>query len=1238
MMKYLFRFSLFLLALWPALLSAGITSKIVYPLGEAGSLGMGHLPLDTGGNSRHFTTATGGMSSQVRTEGVWAPGSTAYLSTTGATVEGWSAPNLLNGLATDNFAFGVFVRAPAIETGGRDIMTLGGATGALKLSLGSGGWCASAHNVSWIGQADGVAGSFSSSKWVHLAVIRHSGVSTYYLNGVARGSWGGLPVHGTPFLCLNFSDGLSFHGDVDQARIVTFDAASDDVAVLAELWGAPNLPGDLASNPGFESGMAGWTSYYGGNAQADLSSPHTGNLAARVTARNDSNQGLATSALSSLVPGISHVASAWVRTSSATPVSVNIGTRQEDGAGTGYNYAASSSQVTNVWTKISGVFNYDVSGTASAFSINITGPPAGVDLWVDDVSFAPVDTTAVENLLTNSGFENGTQSWVPHGPTTVAASALSHTKLGAAAVTNRSAAWQGIEQSVLGKTEAGRMYYAAGWVMTDRATPSDVILTMEVNDASGARYFQIANGTATNASWTWLSGTVTMPATTGLTDVKIFLEGPASGVEMRVDDCYFAPVTGLRRAAAAFPALRLGGVGGVGNWAEDPRFRAAISAHFHLSSPENSMKFDSTQPADGVWKFAESNAMNELGIARGGSSRGHVMVWHEQIAGWVPRYGSPATTQTNLWNYIDKTATTFKGRLACWDVVNEAINDGSGTLRSSLWYNSPGIGYAADGDKYIRESFIRARASDPTVPLIYNDYSNETINAKSDAIYNMLSGFVNTGVPVTGVGFQSHLYGTAPDGPSTRANFQRFQDLGLDLQVTELDISLVTDANGRASASDLVKQGDYYFDYLGTALGYSRLKVFQTWGVYDGSSWIPYFVPGRGQALPLDFNFNRKPAYWGMWNAMAGQCEKLNVLAVSNGDYQSVLGNTTLSANAGRQLNADADGDFITLQAHVPFSGQWNVKIGALNQATGGSFQLAIAPPGSTNFTDINVSQDTYAANSESTELNLGTVAFGITGDWQFRFTVTGKNPSATAYHLFLDYIRLTPISCAPAVSGLTDQNIAINSSMPPRLFLAEDDFAEGTLQVTATSSNPALLPSSALTLNGASPYFTLAATPTTEQIGSTTVNVTASDGTQTSSQNFTLNVVGTPLQTWRQQHFNSTTNRGNAADNSDANADGESNFMEFATGQNPHTNNRATPTLVRNGANLEFTYLRSDAALAENVVFIVEWSDDLTAGSWSSTGVNQTILSDNSTTQSVRGSVPASAGSKRFLRLRVVK
>jgi autotransporter-associated beta strand protein len=127
----------------------------------------------------------------------------------------------------------------------------------------------------------------------------------------------------------------------------------------------------------------------------------------------------------------------------------------------------------------------------------------------------------------------------------------------------------------------------------------------------------------------------------------------------------------------------------------------------------------------------------------------------------------------------------------------------------------------------------------------------------------------------------------------------------------------------------------------------------------------------------------------------------------------------------------------------------------------------------------------------------------------------------------------------------------------------------------------------------------------------------------------------GTPLQNWRYQHFGTTANTGPAADTFDANNDGETNLLEFATAQNPLTPALAAIGLVKNGATLEFTYTRATAALADGVIFTVEWRDSLTTGAWSSAGVTEQILSDNGTVQTVKASVAAGSGS-RFLHLKV--
>src|SRR5262249_10358376 len=125
-------------------------------------------------------------------------------------------------------------------------------------------------------------------------------------------------------------------------------------------------------------------------------------------------------------------------------------------------------------------------------------------------------------------------------------------------------------------------------------------------------------------------------------------------------------------------------------------------------------------------------------------------------------------------------------------VVNEAFND-DGTMRETIWYNLPGIGYAGQGTKYIEQGLRWARAADPHAKLFYNDYDTERSNPKSDAIYAMAADFKKGGVPLDGIGFQVHV-DLAFDSPATlasfRKNLQRFAALGLELQFTEIDVRL----------------------------------------------------------------------------------------------------------------------------------------------------------------------------------------------------------------------------------------------------------------------------------------------------------------------------------------------------------------------------------------------------------------------------------------------------------------
>jgi hypothetical protein len=124
--------------------------------------------------------------------------------------------------------------------------------------------------------------------------------------------------------------------------------------------------------------------------------------------------------------------------------------------------------------------------------------------------------------------------------------------------------------------------------------------------------------------------------------------------------------------------------------------------------------------------------------------------------------------------------------------------------------------------------------------------------------------------------------------------------------------------------------------------------------------------------------------------------------------------------------------------------------------------------------------------------------------------------------------------------------------------------------------------------------------------------------------------------QVWRFQNFGTMESIGNAADELDSDDDGESNFYEFATGQNPFDGTRVSPTVMRNGANLEFTYTRSKAAVLDGLAFTVEWSDTLLPGSWSNLDVTESTFQQTDTLETRRALMPRGTTGSRFVRLRI--
>ena len=329
-----------------------------------------------------------------------------------------------------------------------------------------------------------------------------------------------------------------------------------------------------------------------------------------------------------------------------------------------------------------------------------------------------------------------------------------------------------------------------------------------------------------------------------------------------------APAQPLRDLAAQ-RGIHVGAAADPTYLAENAYF-TTLGAEFNQLEPENDMKFGPIHPRAGndptSYSFTRADQLVTYAQNHNVAVRGHTLVWYQQNPSWLTGGGyTPDQLSQILHDHIGTVVGHYKGQVYAWDVVNEAFND-DGSIRSTLWSNTPGIGLS--GTAYIEQALKWAHEADPQALLFYNDYSNASINAKSTAIYNMAKDFLARGVPLSGIGLQMHLTNANTDLSSIEPNIQRLTALGLQVQFTELDVRLPVDSSGNATPAMLATEAQIYHDAVAICLKYPLCTAVQTWGFTDKHSWLPGTYPGFGAGLEFDANYQPKPAYTAMQSAL----------------------------------------------------------------------------------------------------------------------------------------------------------------------------------------------------------------------------------------------------------------------------------------------------------------------------------------------------------------------------------
>ncbi|WP_228915457.1 endo-1,4-beta-xylanase [Streptomyces sp. DH20] len=291
----------------------------------------------------------------------------------------------------------------------------------------------------------------------------------------------------------------------------------------------------------------------------------------------------------------------------------------------------------------------------------------------------------------------------------------------------------------------------------------------------------------------------------------------------------------------------------------DKEYRKVLGREFSSVSPENQMKWDYIHPERDRYDFGQADAIVEFARKNRQVVRGHTLLWHSQNPAWLEEGDfTKAELRGILREHITTVVGRYKGKIQQWDVANEIFDD-QGNLRTqdNIWIRELGPEIVAD-------AFRWAHQADPKAKLFFNDYNVEGVNAKSDAYYALVKDLRAQRVPVHGFSVQGHLstrYGFPGD---LADNLRRFDALGLETAVTELDVRMDVPEGSLPTPAQEKQQAEYYQRMLQACLEVDGCNSFTIWGFTDKYSWVPVFFQGEGFATVMTEEFDRKPAYYAL--------------------------------------------------------------------------------------------------------------------------------------------------------------------------------------------------------------------------------------------------------------------------------------------------------------------------------------------------------------------------------------
>ena len=281
--------------------------------------------------------------------------------------------------------------------------------------------------------------------------------------------------------------------------------------------------------------------------------------------------------------------------------------------------------------------------------------------------------------------------------------------------------------------------------------------------------------------------------------------------------------------------------------------------------------------------------------------RGHVLVWHSQAPEWFFHEdwdkekpdASPKEMDARQEWYIKTVLehytgndSPYKDMFYGWDVVNEAVSDGSGTYRhedeKSSWWR------VYQSEDFIVNAFRYANRYAPSdLELYYNDY-NECVEIKVSGIEKLLtevkSHEKDATLPtrISAMGMQSHHTVSSPTARQLKDAAIRYGKIVGKIQLTELDLKASNDFDGTDATlqDEYTRQAYRYkeiYDIMREVDAMDDIDVngITVWGVIDGNSWLQDSsdvgggADGSKRQVPLlfDDDYKAKPSFYAFVNA-----------------------------------------------------------------------------------------------------------------------------------------------------------------------------------------------------------------------------------------------------------------------------------------------------------------------------------------------------------------------------------